>query len=281
MWQTFGHNAAKQLLGKQLERRKFPHSYLFAGPQGIGKKMLASEMASRILNAEGNLASHADYIFYDAADGDGMDGLRQFLARLANKPFIGEYKIAIIDNMDQASPQISNALLKTLEEPSPSTIMFLLSGQNNLLPTIVSRSQPLTFNPLDTAEMKAFAQTLKLTISDELIAASFGSPARLQLLVNEPALTDLINSSVAQLETAYSAELAEKLLTVSALAELEIEQLRDILLTWLYRQRQVLSQQPQRARAMSRACEALAHLNGSFNKKMVLQRLILPSYEMA
>ncbi len=274
MWQTFGHQAVKQLLDKQLKRGQFPHAYLFVGPQGIGKKTLAREMASQILDAN-NLDSHADYIYYDAGDGNGMEGLRQFLSRLNTKPFIGKYKVAIIDNMDRANPQMSNALLKTLEEPSPSTILFVVAGQNNLLPTIISRCQLLPFNSLTSAELIDYAKYRKLKTTELLLASSFGSPARLETLIRDPERAEQINSSVTQLETAQGSGTAEKLLAVNALSELEPEQLRDILLTWMYRQRLILAQQPARGQTMGRICEALEHLNGSFNKKMVLQRLLL------
>lgn len=279
MWQSFGHAAVKQLLDKQLQRQVFPHAYLFIGPAGIGKKLVAQEMAGQILGVT-RLDNHPDYIYYDASEA-GMDGLRQLLQQLANKPFMGQYKAVVLDNMDQANVQMSNALLKTLEEPSPSTILFVIASQNNLLPTIVSRCQMLTFNMLTPKELSDYAAAQNLTVTDDLLLASFGSPARLQASINDVEAVEQISSAINQLEQARTGGIAEKLLVVTTLAEYETDQLKDILLTWLYRLRQGLAQDPAKAPLMSQICEALPHLNGSFNKKMVLQRLLLYPYEIA
>ncbi len=280
MWQSFGHTTIKNLLSKQLAHQIFPHAYLFVGPEGIGKKLVAQEMAGRILQAD-RLDNHPDYIYYNAGNDLGMDGLRQLLQQLAHKPFMGQYKVALIDNMDQANVQMGNALLKTLEEPSPSTILFAIASQNNLLPTIVSRCQMLTFNALTMDELAQYAALQQLDVSNELLQASFGSPARLQsLLINVEAAQE-VSLAIARLEQAQSGSTSDKLLAVTELAEYEPEQLKDILLTWLYRLRQTLANNPAQSLLMSNICEALPHLNGSFNKKMVLQRLLLHSYEIA
>jgi DNA polymerase III subunit delta' len=280
MWQSFGHTTVKNLLDKQLARQLFPHAYLFVGPAGIGKKMVAEEMAAQILGAE-RLGNHPDYIYYNAGNDLGMDGLRQFLQQLANKPFLGQYKVAVIDNMDQANVQMSNAPLKTLEEPSSSTILFVIASQNNLLPTIVSRCQMLSFNSLTEQELMDYAKAKELKVDKPTLQASFGSPARLQLLVNDPAAAQEINQAVATLRQAEIGTTADKLLAVNALAEYETEDLKQIFLTWLYTLRQTLAQNPGQSLLMSRICESLPHLNNSFNKKMVLQRLLLHTYEIA
>jgi hypothetical protein len=280
MWQSFGHTTVKKLLEKQLARQVFPHAYLFVGPEGIGKKTVAEEMGGQILNAE-RLDNHPDYIYYNAGNDLGMDGLRQFLQQLAHKPFLGQHKVAIIDNMDQANVQMSNALLKTLEEPSSSTILFVIASQNNLLPTIVSRCQMLTFNSLNKQEIADYAKTKGLKVDGMMLQASFGSPARLESLLRDPESAEHINGAVITLQKAENGTMADKLLAINALAEFETADLKQILLTWLYGLRQSLSNNPAQSYLISRICESLPHLNSSFNKKMVLQRLLLHTYETA
>lgn len=278
MWQTIGHSSIKKLLEKQIERQQIPHAYLFLGPQGVGKKLLAREAASKILGAQ-QLGSHPDYIYYNAEEDFGMENLRKFLSSLGHKPFMGQHKVAVIDNLDRANMQMNNALLKTLEEPSPSTILFAIAGQNNLLPTVTSRCQVVLFNALGQEEMKEYIQQNKLTVTEELVSAAAGSPGRLQSLISDPETTAQLEEALSQLHTAFSGGAAEKILAVTALAEHEPEQLRNILLSWLYQQRQSLAQEPKRYRLIGAITEALQHLNGSFNKKMVLQRLLLQSHE--
>lgn len=278
MWSSIGHTQIKQLLDKQLGRGQFPHAYLFVGPTGVGKKLLAQEMAGQILRAE-RLDNHPDYIYFDAGSDVGMEQLREFLMRLASKPFIGQHKIAILDNMEQANMQMSNALLKTLEEPSPSTVLFVLANQNSLLPTIVSRCQTLSFNPLSQQEMAEYAGAAGLELDESLLIASAGSPGRLSKLLHNTDEAEQLQRALAQLEQVNHAGTAERLLAVNSLAELEVEQLKDVLLSWLYRLRATLAQMPHNGRLISGICEALNHLNGSFNKKMVLERLLLQTYE--
>jgi DNA polymerase III gamma/tau subunit len=159
---------------------------------------------------------------------------------LAGKPLVGQYKVAILNNMDEANVQMANSLLKTLEEPSPSTILILIARPNSLLPTIVSRCQVINFN----------SASVENNISDD-------------------------PEQIAQLEKALQGNISDRLMLVNQLAELESGEISEILLAWLYRQRAQLAKEPQRAKTMARIMEALPALAGSFNKKMVLQRLLL------
>ena len=43
-----GNQAIKEMLAKAIENETLSHSYLFVGTQGIGKKLLAKEMAKKI-----------------------------------------------------------------------------------------------------------------------------------------------------------------------------------------------------------------------------------------
>ena len=72
-----------------------------------------------------------------------MEPALEFISRLSLKPFIGKYKVAIINNAENLNQQSGNALLKTLEEASESTIIILVAGYGKLLTTIISRCQVL------------------------------------------------------------------------------------------------------------------------------------------
>ena len=73
------------------------------------------------------------------------------------RPREGRQKFFIIDEADRLRDEAANSLLKTLEEPPPtSTLILLTSRPNSLLQTIRSRSQRMNFAPLTTAEMEKF-----------------------------------------------------------------------------------------------------------------------------
>lgn len=60
--------------------------------------------------------------------------------KLKTRPTAGMRNIAIIEDADSMTSRAQNRLLKTLEEPNPGTVLFLLSeNTENLLPTITSR----------------------------------------------------------------------------------------------------------------------------------------------
>lgn len=70
---------------------------------------------------------------------------------LWQKPLPGSRRIAIIDDADALNEECSNALLKTLEEPPPGAVVFLIGTHaERQLPTIRSRSQIIRFQPLAT-----------------------------------------------------------------------------------------------------------------------------------
>src|SRR5262249_16407934 len=69
----------------------------------------------------------------------------------ALKPFMGGRKIAIIDDADALGDECANALLKTLEEPPPRSVLILIgTSPDKQLPTIRSRCQTIRFGPLET-----------------------------------------------------------------------------------------------------------------------------------
>ncbi len=79
-----------------------------------------------------------------------IDQIRDFVGILNLSSFGGVYKIGIIKHAEGLSSNAANALLKTLEEPKDKTIIILITQDIEALPaTIVSRSQVLTFKPVE------------------------------------------------------------------------------------------------------------------------------------
>lgn len=243
MWKTSGHESVKRILDLQAKQQVFPHAYLFVGPAGIGKQDVAYEFASKILNSTVPVANHPDFIAHNAAEESGVESMRNLLSRLSVKPFTADYKVAVIYNFETANTQTANALLKTLEEPSPSTIIILISASRALLPTVISRVQEFVFNPLPNAEIQV-----------------------------SPEIAELVN----KLELGFESDIADRLLLLNQLSELESETLTEMLTVLTARLRATLSKMPERGALISRVCETIESLRRSFNKKMVLQHLLIP-----
>jgi DNA polymerase-3 subunit gamma/tau len=115
-----------------------------------------------------------DVIELDAASNNGVDAMRDLVARAAlGSP--GRTKLYILDEAHMLTAAAANTLLKTLEEP-PGHVVFVLATTEpeKILPTIRSRTQHYELRLLDgptlQAHLRWVADDAKLDVSDEAIA---------------------------------------------------------------------------------------------------------------
>ena len=82
-----------------------------------------------------------------------VEQIRELQGSLSLAPYEARYRIALLLNFQEATPNAQNALLKTLEEAPPKVILILTADSvENLLPTIVSRCEILRLRPLSMAD---------------------------------------------------------------------------------------------------------------------------------
>jgi len=161
-----GHERPIQLLQRGIARGKVAHSYLFLGAEGIGKSLVALQFAKALncLEGEGtvdacdhctsckkiNRLVHPDVsIIEPQGQILKVDQVREMQKALAYRPYEGRCRVFILTAADRMAPHMSNTLLKTLEEPPPQTVIILQANHPRwILPTILSRCQPIRFNPL-------------------------------------------------------------------------------------------------------------------------------------
>ena len=210
-----GNDHVKGILRRMLEKERVPRSLLFAGVEGVGKKRFALELAKAFVcvSKKGAEAcdqcaacrradvfnfpktddrdAHKQIIFSEFPDiglvipyGKNIlvDAIRD-LEREANfRPYEARARFFIIDDADKMNDAASNALLKTLEEPSATSHIFLISARpDSLLKTIRSRCQTIRFAPLEAREIQnKILGTEKVSPADaELVARlSAGSIGR-------------------------------------------------------------------------------------------------------
>lgn len=169
-----GNDIIKEQLKKSINNNQISHSYLFVGIEGIGKKMLATELAKAILclndnkycnnckscvEFDGN--NNPDFLYIEP-DGNSLkiEQIREMQKKAQEKPIISNKKVYIIDNADKMTVEAQNSLLKTLEEPPEFvTIILIGSNENAFLTTIKSRCMIIRFNSVDNKTMTEYLQS--------------------------------------------------------------------------------------------------------------------------
>jgi len=162
---VLGHSRPITLLQRAITNEKVVNSYLFLGSEGIGKKYVALQFAKTLNCLEGDggeacdhcisckkidHALHPDVLIIEP-EGQNIkvDQVRQLQKELAYRPYEAKRRVCILTAADRMAPHIPNTLLKTLEEPPLHTVIILLANNPRfILPTILSRCQPVRFNPL-------------------------------------------------------------------------------------------------------------------------------------
>lgn len=156
------HQSHHTLLVQQADAGRLAHGWLVCGSEGLGKVDFVRTIAKRLLcqapvgafacghcNAcrlfqEG---SHPDWYRVAPLEGSnsiGIDQIREVSDRLVRSPSLGAKQIVCLTPAEAMQSAGMNALLKTLEEPSSASVLFLVSHRPSLLPmTILSRVQRL------------------------------------------------------------------------------------------------------------------------------------------
>jgi DNA polymerase-3 subunit delta' len=198
-------DAYESLIGAQLNGQ-LGHAWLLTGPAGVGKLNLALTTANYLLERKAEQPrelSAADVALgmatlHDAADHHPdlhwifpdqdkrtrsitVDQIRATEQSLMLTSLHGQRKVVVIDPSDALTTSAANALLKTLEEPTNSTYLFLVSQQPGRLPaTIRSRCQTLSVpRPAEDSALDWLeAQSGNVTRDDWalLLALANGSP---------------------------------------------------------------------------------------------------------
>ena len=162
----YGHEKKIEIIQKALAQQRIGHAYLFSGIPAVGKKTLAKEFV-KALNCGKEDALHDSCgecsscrkiqrgihpdVFFVEADGQfiRIDAIREIQEQMKCKPLEARRRVFVIDDADKMNDQAANALLKILEEPSPSNILILVAARPYSMPaTIISRCQHMRFNPL-------------------------------------------------------------------------------------------------------------------------------------
>jgi DNA polymerase-3 subunit delta' len=171
-WPIIGHETTISLLRHAVAAGRVAHAFLFTGPSAIGKFALTSAFA-QALNCTDEAAPcghcracrliaqnrHPDFRVIQMPDDKreiGIDQIRTVLHEASLKPYEALWKVYIVRDAEAMSEEAANCLLKTLEEPPPQVILMLTAPTPEaLLPTLVSRCQPMPMHPLPISQVES------------------------------------------------------------------------------------------------------------------------------
>ncbi|UCC38926.1 MAG: DNA polymerase III subunit delta' [Candidatus Aminicenantes bacterium] len=168
--EILGNSLVKKILKKALQKDKVPNSMLFCGPEGVGKKNMALELA-KALNCEKNKTDACEECESCGAINKGnfpdvmvispeknvikIDQMRLVKQLSYLKPMRGKRRVFIVIEAEKMNEEAANSLLKILEEPPFfSYIILITHNLYVILPTIKSRCQVLNFLPISKEDIE-------------------------------------------------------------------------------------------------------------------------------
>lgn len=182
-----GHALAVQLLKAALQSGRLAPAYLFAGPEGVGRRLAARRFLEGVVTggrsqpglrrrlAQGNLADvlwqeptymhQGQAVPASEAEASGvsrrtppqirLEQVREVSRFLGRCPIECDRPLVVIEAAEAMAEPAANALLKTLEEPGDGLLILISSAPERLLVTIRSRCQWIPFLPLSATQMEA------------------------------------------------------------------------------------------------------------------------------
>lgn len=184
-----GHEAVIASLKRAFCNSRLSSAYLFTGPEGVGKQKTALVFVKLLVCDRPHEAQPCDMcgpcrraeamghpdIRWISPDGQfiKIDAVREACRRMSLKSFESGRKALVVTEAESLNEESSNALLKTLEEPTPQTVIILLARElSSVLPTIVSRCQRLFFAPLNEEDVFSILRERQLVKEEEALYLS-------------------------------------------------------------------------------------------------------------
>jgi len=184
---VLGHKQVEQRFTEALHSKRLHHAWLLYGMKGIGKRMLAEQLAALAM-CESHTAcghchgcrmlaagSHPDVVRVGLIEGKrdvNIEQIRDLLGFMSLSGSESERRLVILDDAERMNNQAANALLKGLEEPAAGSVLLMVCADLERLPaTIRSRCMLQQCMPLAAAEVRSVAITLLANAKKPLDAA--------------------------------------------------------------------------------------------------------------
>ncbi len=191
----------ERAVGRLLDAARRPvHAYLFVGPAGSGKRAAARGLAAALLCPDGGCGvcnscrralagTHPDLVTVERTGASlDVDDAREITTRAQRRPLESSRQVLLVPDVHLAA-KAAPALLKTVEEPPPSTVFILLADDVAPgLATIVSRCVQVPFSALAPGVVEAWltGRGVPAEAAASVAAAAGGNLDRARLLAEDP-----------------------------------------------------------------------------------------------
>ncbi|MGH8911343.1 MAG: ATP-binding protein [Acidimicrobiia bacterium] len=198
-----GHGRVTALLERELD---YPaNAYLFVGAASVGKATVARAFAAALLCPSGDPGcnicrrarggNHADLVpvVPDGRATLGVDQIRGIVAQASLSPVEGSRKVFLVEEAGVMTDQAANALLKTLEEPTPTTVFILVAESEDEFPaTVASRCRTVHFGRVPEPDMvpALAAAGVEADDAEGLARVAGGRPGLALALARQPHVAD-------------------------------------------------------------------------------------------
>lgn len=204
-----GQSTALAYLSRAIATERIAPAYLFAGPEGVGRSLVAQRFLSLLLDpaqqSHRALENHPDSLWISptykyknklmtAAQLQVQDlqlprshpqirlnQIRKMTQFLSQAPLEASRLAVVLDGAETMGEAAANALLKSLEEPGNATLILLAPNIDTLIPTLVSRCQRIPFRRLTSAQMGQVLQQAghaEILAHPQILEMAQGSPGR-------------------------------------------------------------------------------------------------------
>ncbi|WP_291579263.1 DNA polymerase III subunit delta' [Clostridium sp. UBA6640] len=198
-----GHEEIIKTFDITINNNKFSHAHIFLGEDGIGKSVIAKNIAIKLIG-ESEYKDYVDIVHFRTEKNKasiGVNAVRELIEEINKKPYQSEKKVVIIHEGHKMTIQAQNALLKTIEEPPKNVFIFILCENiESILDTIKSRCQIHKFNTLSEDDMRTYLQVNYPELNEDnialLLSFSNGIPGKAEFLMNNEEFRELRNKAI-------------------------------------------------------------------------------------
>jgi len=196
---VIGHGGVVSLLEAELAQPA--HAYLFVGPASTGKATIARRFAAALIGEDAATRKrvlHGNHPDVNIIEPDGrsvitVDQARQAASQASLSPLEADRKVFLFEEAGIMNDEAANALLKTLEEPSRSTIFILVAESEDDLPdTVASRSRTVVLGRVVDDEIETGLQSLGVDAerAASVTGIAGGRPGLAIALATQPAVAE-------------------------------------------------------------------------------------------